>query len=155
MRNSILLLLLVVNLSCIGQGEPATYDTDDLDSEMNAAVKKSKDTFNDFILAFDKQKGDAFAVKMAFPTKNGAEHIWLSNIQKKEGKLYGTIDNEPEGVATVKLGDAVEIVATRVSDWFYIADGKLVGGLTIRVIRNRMTPAERKQFDRDFGVKIE
>jgi uncharacterized protein YegJ (DUF2314 family) len=150
-----LFILIASEISVLGQGEPGIYNTDDSDAEMNAAIKKSRVTFTEFSTAFEKQQGFSHAVKVSFPTKNGGEHIWLSDIQKKNGKFYGKVDNTPEDVPSVKLGDIVEIDPAKISDWLYIDEGKLVGGFTIRVIRDRMTPAERKQFDKDFGVKID
>ena len=37
----------------------------------------------------------------------------------------------------------------------YIDNQKLRGGYTLRVLRNRMTETERKQFDADSGLIIE
>lgn len=158
---SLLLFLTLVSFATFGQadkterpGEPDIYNVETDDKEMNEAIKKSRMTFDDFLTAFKNQKRNqsAFSVKMPFPTGHGAEHIWLTDIQSKGGKLFGTVDNVPESVTNIKLGDKVEIDRNKISDWFYIDGNKLIGGLTIRVLRNRMTPAERKQFDREFGV---
>ncbi len=37
----------------------------------------------------------------------------------------------------------------------YIENGKLFGGYTIKVLRNRMTEEERKQFDAESGMQID
>jgi uncharacterized protein YegJ (DUF2314 family) len=139
------------------QGEPDIYNTDGDDKEMNEAIKKSRATFKDFAEAFDNKKRTQsyFSVKLAFPTEYGAEHIWLSQITKTDGRFYGQIDNLPEDVTSVELGQTIEIDPAKISDWFYVDNGNLVGGFTLRVIRDRMTPAERKQFDQELGVTIE
>jgi uncharacterized protein YegJ (DUF2314 family) len=138
-------------------GEPDIYNFDSDDSEMNAAVDKSRLTFNEFLTAFKNKKSSqtSFSVKMPFATDTGAEHIWLTSLESKDEKLFGLVDNLPANVTSIKLGDKVEINQDKISDWFYIDDGKLVGGMTIRVIRSRMKPSERKQFDKQFGIKIE
>ena len=123
---------------------------------MNEAIKKSRQTFNDFIDVFQNPKRNQtdFSVKMPFPASNGVEHIWLINIETKKGKLYGQVGNVPDDVTTIKIGDKVEIMQSRISDWFYIQDNTLIGGLTIRVLRDRMAPAEKRQLDSEFGVKF-
>ena len=92
---------------------------------------------------------------MPFPTSDGAEHIWLVNIESVGGKLFGQVDNLPENVSSIKLGDKIEIEKYKISDWFYIENNKLIGGLTIRILRDRMSADEKKQFDEEFGVKFD
>lgn len=138
-------------------GEPTIYDVDSGDEAMNEAIRKARLSFDDFLAAFnsknESQRG--FSVKMPFATEYGAEHIWLTNMEVKDGKLFGIVDNLPQSVNTVRLGDVVEIERDKISDWFYIDNEKLVGGLTIRVLRERMSSSERKRFDRTFGAKVD
>jgi len=139
------------------QGQPDIYNVDDGDKEMNDAIKKSRQTFDNFLTAFKKQKSNqtGFSVKMPFSTKDGAEHIWLVNIESTNGQLFGQVDNVPENVSSIKLGDKIEIEKDKISDWFYIENNVLIGGLTIRVLRDRMSPEEKKQFDQEFGIKFD
>jgi uncharacterized protein YegJ (DUF2314 family) len=136
------------------QGEPDIYNVESNDKDMNEAIKKSRLTFDDFLKTFKNPKRNqtSFCVKMPFSTSYGAEHIWLVNIESNDDKLFGKVDNIPESITTIKLGDKIEIERTKISDWFYIVDNKLIGGLTIRVLRNRMTPVEKREFDQQFGV---
>jgi uncharacterized protein YegJ (DUF2314 family) len=155
------IILTLISVVCFGQtdkterqGEPDIYNVESDDKEMNEAIKKSRLSFDDFLTTFKNKKRSqsSFSIKMPFPTNYGAEHIWLVNIESKNGKLFGQVDNVPESVTSIKLGDKIEIDRNKISDWFYIEDNKLIGGLTIRVIRDRMTPLEKRQFDREFGV---
>lgn len=136
------------------EGEPDIYNLDSDDKQMNEAITESRLTFDDFLTAFKNKKANQsdFSIKMPFPTSYGTEHIWLVNIELKDGKVFGQVGNVPENITSIKLGDMVQIENDKISDWFYIEDNKLIGGLTIRVLRDRMTPTERRQFDRDFGV---
>lgn len=139
------------------EGEPDIYNTDSDDAEMNEAIDQSRATFKDFSAAFDNRKPTQayFSIKMAFPTETGSEHIWLSDVTKTKETFYGKIDNLPTEVTSVQFGQIIEIDPSKISDWFYVDNGKLIGGLTIRVVRDRMTPEERKQFDEEYGVIIE
>ena len=164
MRNMLIAFLVLSSQLLFGQsekieraGEPAIYEVASDDPELNEAVNKSRSTFNDFIKAFQNKESSqsGFSVKMPFATEYGFEHIWLTNLELKQGDLFGIVDNLPQSVTTVRLGDVVKIDASKITDWFYIENGKLVGGLTIRVLRDRMSAAEKKRFDRTFGIKLE
>ncbi len=117
-------------------------------------LNKTLDKFNE-ALKSGKPDFEYFALKTRFNTPNGGEHIWVSNIILKEGKYFGVIDNLPESTTDVKLGDTIQIKNDNITDWMYIDNQKLRGGYTLRVLRNRMTETERKQFDADSGLIIE
>ncbi|MEP2671565.1 MAG: DUF2314 domain-containing protein [Cyclobacteriaceae bacterium] len=164
MKKIFIILFSLVHFTSIGQvgktereGEPDIYAVDSDDKEMNEAIKMSRLSYDKFLASFTKPKRNqtSFCVKMPFATKNGSEHIWLVDLESQDGKLIGQVNNLPESVIGLKLGDKIEIEKDKISDWFYIEDGILVGGLTIRVLRDRMTPSERKQFDIEFGVRFE
>jgi uncharacterized protein YegJ (DUF2314 family) len=165
MKNVLIILILFISQAVLAQadgkternGEPTIYDVDSGDEQINDAIRKSRLTFDDFIAAFKTNDGKRrnFSVKMPFATEFGAEHIWLTNMEFKGEKLIGIVDNLPQSVTTVRLGDAVEIEKDKISDWFYIENDKLIGGLTIRVLRDRMSNSERKRFDRTLGAKID
>lgn len=165
MKNILIILFLFISQAVLAQadgkteriGEPTIYDVDSGDEQINDAIRKSRLMFADFIAAFRTNDGSRrnFSVKMPFATEFGAEHIWLTNMELKGEKLFGVVDNLPQSVTTVRLGDVVEIEEDKISDWFYIENEKLIGGLTIRVLRDRMSNSERKRFDRTLGAKID
>jgi uncharacterized protein YegJ (DUF2314 family) len=73
-----------------------------------------------------------------------------------DGKNFvGEINNEPEKVTNVKLGDKATIPKAEISDWMYLENGRLVGGETMRVLRDSLSPAEREQFDQSVPFKME
>jgi len=164
MRQSLLTIIIISTLFACGQvskterqGEPDIYSVGDDDLEMNKAIERSRETFNDFLSAVSSKKEtqSAYSVKMPFPTESGAEHIWLVDIELSDGKMFGYIDNLPNKVSSVKLGDKIEIDRNKISDWFYIENNRLIGGFTIRVLRDRMPPDEKEQFEEAFGVKFD
>ncbi|HEX8377380.1 MAG TPA: DUF2314 domain-containing protein [Pedobacter sp.] len=140
------------------EGEPTIINIQDGDKEMNDAIKKANDTLDEFKNALNGKKAHLqyFALKTRFNTPIGGEHIWVSNIQLKNDKYWGVVDNLPESTSDVKLGDTIQINNNNnISDWMYVDNGKLKGGFTIRVLRNKMTPADRKQFHDENGLIIE
>jgi uncharacterized protein YegJ (DUF2314 family) len=94
-----------------------------------------------------------FALKTKFDSPDGAEHIWVKDIEIKNGRYFGVIDNAPTSIPNLKVGDAIEV--HNITDWMYIDNGVLRGGYTIRLLRDRMSAEERKAFDTEYGVTIE
>jgi len=56
------------------------------------------------------------------------------------------INNDPNTVANVKLGDRIEIPESDISDWLYMRDGKMVGNLTLKPLFREMPAAEVEQL---------
>jgi uncharacterized protein YegJ (DUF2314 family) len=127
------------------------------DAEMNAAIADARRTINDFlkVLASPKSDQQNFSVKAPYPTKShpGQEHIWISNLSFDGKLLHGNVNDEPGDIADLKNGDRVSISPSQISDWMYLEDGKIVGGFTIRVIRNHMSAGEAADFDQHFRFK--
>ena len=158
-------VLPVVALLCAGCSQPvAVSNVQDRvvnvsrnDASMNAAMETARKTVGKFTaaLANPKSTHSGFAVKMPISDGSETEHFWLSNVTF-DGKLFhGNINNEPETVKTVKLGQAMTLTQTQMSDWMYLENGKLVGGYTIRVLRDVMTPAERAEFDKTMPFTVQ
>jgi uncharacterized protein YegJ (DUF2314 family) len=55
----------------------------------------------------------------------------------------------------VEAGEEVRVDPEKISDWMYVDNGVLRGGFTLRVLRSRMSPQEREQFDSEIGFGIE
>jgi uncharacterized protein YegJ (DUF2314 family) len=56
-------------------------------------------------------------------------------------------------IPNLKLDEPVSFSPSELSDWMYLEDGKIVGGYTIRVLRNHMPAAEAVDFDRHLQFK--
>jgi len=159
---TLLLFIIISILSCNSQNkierenEPTIYNIEENDVEMNKAVETAKQTLDSFDYAFKNYTRvfTFFGLKKRFEENGIVEHIWIGNIKYENGKYIGIIDNEPEKIENIKLGDTVEIEKDDISDWMYIKNSELHGGYTIRLLRNRMSENERKKFDAESGMKI-
>src|SRR5215471_7691717 len=125
------------------------------DAQMEAAIREAKASFRNFIQAFcnprPQQKG--FLVKVVFDEGDKREHIWLADLDFQGEKPSGVVANEPT-LPRLKFMQRVGFEPSYISDWMYIEDGFLVGGYTTRVIRDRMTPDERRQHDAQAPYKF-
>ena len=139
------------------ENEPTIYKVGEDDAEMNKAIEKAKQTLDSFDYAFKNNSRvfTFFGLKKRFEENGNVEHIWIGNIQgETNGKYVGVIDNLPEKIKSIKLGDTIEIDKKDISDWMYLKNSELHGGYTIRLLRERMTVDERKKFDAESGMKI-
>lgn len=86
---------------------------------------------------------------MRFDHPSGGEHIWLDSVHFSNGNIIGIVSNNPVTVKSVKLGDAVTIDTSKLSDWMFMRDGKAQGAFTVRLFRTRMSDVERDRFDQE------
>jgi uncharacterized protein YegJ (DUF2314 family) len=157
--------LAVVLLAFTGCGDsesssssrPPVIHVKETDKEMNAAMEKARATLDTFFTAQakpgPKQKG--FSIKAPFEEGGKVEHMWVNEVRAEGDLIKGKIGNDPENLKRFHAGMACSFPRSRVSDWMYIDDGRLVGGTSIRLLRNRMSAAERKDFDRSIPFKID
>jgi uncharacterized protein YegJ (DUF2314 family) len=160
------IILTSLFISCGSPEEKLSVKTEDKnivyinadDDEMNKAKQKAKDGWDHFLSVLkrkDFDEGNA-SVKLGYPTNDGnSEHIWANDLHWIGNDLYAVINNFPENIPDMRMGDTVLVTKNKLSDWLYAENGVLRGGYTIRVIRKQMTPEERKSFDEEFGLKIE
>jgi uncharacterized protein YegJ (DUF2314 family) len=125
------------------------------DEQMAAAIRKAKDTLRQFFEAFIEptEKQHSFLVKVVFDEGEQREHIWLADLDFRGAMPSGVIANEPN-LPGLKFMQRVEFEPSYISDWMYVEDGYLVGGHTTRVIREGMTPEERKKHDAGSPYKF-
>ncbi|MES2732696.1 MAG: DUF2314 domain-containing protein [Bacteroidota bacterium] len=138
------------------EGKPTIYHVETEDQEMLAAIKKSRQSFDQFLRAYHSNDSSYqnFAIKLPFRTQTGSEHIWLTEITIENGKIFGVVNNEPDNTNEVKLGQKIEINSATISDWDYMQGNKLMGGYTIWLLRDRMSPQEREEFDKSTGLEF-
>ena len=119
------------------------------DAEMNAAIAKARSLLPQFWQIFDKpEHGETdFSIKVEITENDQHEHFWVKDIERKDGKIFATIDNDPEVVHNVKLGQHIQVNEADISDWLYIRDGKMYGNYTLRVLFKHMDPKEAREAE--------
>jgi len=130
---------------------------EDDDPKMNAAIAKAQATLPDFNRALDAPKllRSDFSIKTPITDGKETEHVWLHPVSFDGVKYHGVLNNRPVKVAGIPLGTKLAIEPKMVSDWMYIENGKLMGGSTIRVVRDSLGEKERQRFDRDFPFRLD
>lgn len=117
--------------------------------EMAEAKARARATLRQFwdTMASPAAGESGFALKVAIPYgANSSEHIWTKDVERKDGKIFGVINNVPRDVKSVRLGQRIEIGEAQISDWMYMRSGKMVGNHTLRPLLKRMPPQDAARY---------
>jgi len=138
-------------------GQPDVAYVAEDDAKMTTAIATARSTVGQFVLVLEKPAAyqSDFAVKLPIRDGDTVEHMWVTGLKFRNGRFSGTIDNEPDQVKTVHLGQSITAVQSEISDWMYVERGMLRGGYTIRALRDPLSEKERRDFDRDLPFTIE
>jgi len=136
--------------------EPEYYQVQNDHAAMHEAVITARKTVGKFIGALKHPTAGQidFEVKKPFVQGSNVEHIWLSDVQFTGSRFQGRLDNTPQKIRGLKVGQLVSVNPNEISDWVYIDNGKLVGGYTIRVHYNELTLDQKKEFDRQANFRM-
>jgi uncharacterized protein YegJ (DUF2314 family) len=138
-------------------GGPGYAKISDNDKQMDRAVENAQRTLGFFMAALKAKKdGDTvFEIKKGFIDGDKVEHLWITRVTYDGKNFHGQIDNRPEEVNNVHMGQRVTVAPQEVSDWMFLKDGKLIGGYTTRVLYARLSPEDKAEFDKHAEFKIE
>jgi uncharacterized protein YegJ (DUF2314 family) len=128
--------------------EDKVYSFSESDPEMNAAIRKARDSLPIFWSKFAAPSSHEkdFTLKIKIDDENGTEHFWCGMIEGNSTSATCVIDNDPQTVLSVSIGQRIAADPASISDWMYMRDGKIVGGETIRVILPRLSKDEADEF---------
>jgi uncharacterized protein YegJ (DUF2314 family) len=130
----------------------------DSDERMNWAIEKARATVHHFqeSLSAPTPSQQYFSVKVLIDDGTNREHIWLTTPSfDDEGNLYGEVGNRPVYVNSVNINQRIGIDPQFITDWMIIENGRLIGGYTIRAIREGLPDREVADFDRQVGLFID
>ena len=118
------------------------------DSGMMAAIAKARKSLPQFWEAFeDSAPGVSnFSLKVEVVDRGSSEFFWVTQIERQKNAIVGTIDNDPNHVTNVKLGQRYRFAESQIADWLFMRNGKMVGNETIRPLLDRMPAAQAAQY---------
>jgi uncharacterized protein YegJ (DUF2314 family) len=127
---------------------------EDTDPEMAAAIARAQKKLPQFWEAFEQRAhGESnFVLVVRITDKGRIEHFSTTAFEHRAGRTMVTISNSPKIVASVKLGDRIEVPPADITDWNYMLDGKYVGMFTMPPRFKYMPAAHVEEFKR---VRIE
>jgi uncharacterized protein YegJ (DUF2314 family) len=137
--------------------EPDVVAVQATDPEMNQAMAKARATIGEFVTRLDHppQTQSSVSLKVRVEEGQAVEHLWLVSVTHAPESFTGVVNNQPLNLPNVHFGQSVSVPLDRVSDWLAVDHGHLIGGYTIRLLRSRMDPKERRQFDEQLGAVVD
>jgi len=143
--------------ACAPQEDRKASMTEAGDAEMNAAIHKAQVSLDEFEQRLNHPPATQSYISLQgrFERQGVVEHIWLRDVAVVPGGYRGKIGNEPVEIHGLKVGQEVVLPRADVSDWMAIDSNYLIAGYSVRLLRSRMSPAERGQFDARSGFIIE
>jgi uncharacterized protein YegJ (DUF2314 family) len=127
------------------------------DTELDAAIEQARGSLDDFLARITTSHADrAFvAVKVRFsPPGESVQDIWVDEVTYIDGGLRGTMGDDIPSLR-LEAGETIKVKEDNIVDWMIVEDGKLIGGYTIRLAVQRMSPEEREQFLETLDYVIE
>lgn len=149
----ILAVCLTGPIACGGPRSNGVYSVADDDGAMEEAMSTARSTIGTFVERINRPPAtqSAASLKVRFEEHGNVEHIWLADVGHKDGVFTGSVANDPVHITSVKAGDRVSIPLARVTDWMAIDNNELIGGYTVRLLRDRASGEERKAIDASLG----
>lgn len=133
------------------------HEVDEDDKKINAAMVQARNSFPKFIDQWQARNElfEGFVKVLLEEEPNIGEYMWIKPIKLEDDKYIGILENQPQDMKTLKIGDEVTFTTDQIADWYYVENDKAIGGITVRLLRQRMTKKERDEFDAGYPFSFE
>jgi len=126
------------------------------DPDMLRAFARANDTLDVFLArlaANDPAIADP-ALKVKVQDGNAVEYLWVTSPAAIANGYSGIIDNNPELVKNVRIGEALSFPRSRIYDWTYhdAKTGKTVGNFTACALLAHESPASAGEFRNTYQI---
>lgn len=140
------------------KNEPNVYSISVGNENITEAIIKAKNTVNYFWTSLNNPKSTQtfFSARVLIVENKISEHLWITDIEIDNENIYGYISNQPVHLKNVKADSKIGVNKDLLTDWMIIEDHFLIGGYSIRAIRNMLTSEKEVfDFDKKLGFKID
>jgi uncharacterized protein YegJ (DUF2314 family) len=127
------------------------------DAEMAAAMRKAREGLPEFLKLARSPRPTmrAFAVKVAITEGDETEFFWIAPFTQLKNEFSGEINNTPQLVKKVKLGQTITFKEDEIVDWLYQDRGRMRGNFTACVLLKREPPEEAEEFRKELGLRCD
>ena len=127
------------------------------DAEIEAATREASASLEWFItpLSHPRPGQTDFSVKVPVREGTGTHYLWLQQIALDGSTFSGVLGPDAAGLNGHSPGDRITISSREVADWMFLENEKLVGGYSLRAIRERLSGEARRQFEKSMWFKFE
>ena len=153
----VFLFCLLIMVSC---GLPAntTPVAPPSDEEYAAAVEQAHETINILLQALlaPKPSYSYLGLRVRFRTADGGTNDdWAEPVDYYDGVFTIKMLDSLTYNSNLHVDHLLNVPLRKAVDWMIVEkDGNLIGGYTIRLLYEHLTPAEQEKFLKDTGYKI-
>lgn len=128
------------------------------DPAMNAAFAKARASLDGF-LKLEKNPPpqlSSFSVKVGIEQDGYTEFFWLSDLEETAQGYSAIIDNQPERVHRVRMGQRYAFARDEIVDWTYRdSSGAAHGNFTACALLSHEPPEQAEAFKQEFGLSCD
>ncbi len=119
-----------------GAENPAVIGVDENDPRILAAAEEAPRRIDEFVAAFREGGADrGCSIKAPFTEGDETEQMWVE-VTAIEGKTFrGKLANAPVLLKKLRIDQEVTVAFDKITDWLYMDGEKMVGGFTVRAIK--------------------
>jgi uncharacterized protein YegJ (DUF2314 family) len=127
------------------------------DGAMESATRAARDSLDSCIrpLSHPSPVQSDFSVKVPVREGDGTHFLWLQQISFDGSNFSGLLGPDAAEMKSHSTGERVTIASHEIADWMFVENEKLVGGFSLRVIRDQLSGAARTQFEKTMWFRFE
>jgi uncharacterized protein YegJ (DUF2314 family) len=151
-------ILLIVCLIFVTSCTSSVAGTPVTDEQFDAAVKEAHGTLSTLrqALLSPRESYIFVGLKVRFTWEGEFEDIWTEPVDYYDGFFTTRMIDGVLLNPNLNADRLVTVPMKKVLDWVIVEeDGNLIGGYTIRLSYEHMTPEEKKEFLKVTGYRIE
>jgi len=144
---------------CIGceRNDPMKVTMVARDPQLEAASAEARSSITNFITALRSPAANQsnFVICVEFTSGHAMEAVWIGYLRYGEKGFDGLVATAPKSIPRLTNNQPVQMPLSRVIDWAYMEDDRLIGGFAERVRRSRMSESDRQSYDARLPYRIE
>src|SRR6266581_9449023 len=127
------------------------------DPILEVATSKARDSLGNFTacLKDPMPSQSQFSVKVAISSGGMVHYLWLQKITHKDGSFTGTLGPDAKGLEPHQPGETITEREKEIFDWMYVDSGKLVGGYSLRALRDQLSGKQREAFEKSLWFSFD
>lgn len=114
-------------------------------------AQKSIDQFRAMLPSEGVPRPDAL-IKTKLVDGDNSAFMWLNNTAIEGGNFTAELFEVPDILPNYSIGNRQVVLVEELMDWMVNENGRLTGGFSLRYNRDRLSDAEKQDFDRHVGV---
>ena len=120
------------------------------DPEMLHAFSKARETLGSFLRLVESKdrRVDTPSVKVKIEDDGKVEYFWIADLAVTGTNFSGNIDNDPDTVHSVKLGQRITFTKSQIYDWTYVdsTSQRTIGNFTACALLTHESPKDAAEF---------